>query len=85
LDVEKLGIDGANFAPYKFMASRGIGFAYVSERLSKLPHQKLIAKDDSVWELGSPTPSLFASVSAVIDYVCWLGSYDSIGELSRRD
>lgn len=77
LDVEKLGIDGANLAPYKFMASRGIGFAYVSDRLSKLPHRKLIAKDNSVWELGSPTPALFASMSAVIDYVCWLGSKDS--------
>lgn len=77
LDVERLGIDGANFAPYKFMASRGIGFAYVSERLFKLPHHKLIAKEDSVWELGSPTPALFASISSVIDYVCWLGSKDS--------
>ncbi|MBT2667249.1 aminotransferase class V-fold PLP-dependent enzyme [Bacillus sp. ISL-4] len=85
LNVEQLGIDGVNFAPYKFMASRGIGFAYVSDRLSKLPHQKLYAKDDSVWELGSPTPALFASMSAVIDYVCWLGSYDSIGDMSRRD
>jgi cysteine desulfurase / selenocysteine lyase len=85
LDVEKLNIDGANFAPYKFMASRGIGFAYVSDRLSKLPHQKLFAKDDSIWELGSPTPALFASMSAVIDYVCWLGSNDSIGDMSRRD
>lgn len=86
LEVEELGIDGANFAPYKFMASRGIGFAYVSERLSKLPHHKLIAKDDSVWELGSPTPALFASMSAVIDYVCWLGSQASKHEIdSKRD
>ncbi len=77
LDVERIGIDGVNFAPYKFMASRGIGFAYVSDRLSKLPHNKLIAKEDSVWELGSPTPALFASMSAVIDYVCWLGSKDN--------
>jgi len=77
LNVEELGIDGANFAPYKFMASRGIGFAYVSNRLSKLPHPKLISKEEHVWELGSPTPALFASMSAVIDYVCWLGSTDS--------
>ncbi|MCK1992339.1 hypothetical protein GW626_18460 [Peribacillus muralis] len=48
-------------------------------------HQKLFAKNDCVWELGSPTPALFASMSAVIDYVCWLGSYDSIGDGSRRD
>ncbi|QED50028.1 aminotransferase class V-fold PLP-dependent enzyme [Cytobacillus dafuensis] len=84
LDVEKLGIDGANFAPYKFMASRGIGFAYVSSRLSKLPHNKLIAKEDSVWELGSPTPALFASISAVVDYVCWLGSKDSESQNDSR-
>jgi cysteine desulfurase / selenocysteine lyase len=85
LDVERLGIDGANFAPYKFMATRGIGFAYVSDRLSKLPHEKLLAKEDRVWQLGSPTPSLYASMSAVIDYVCWLGSYDSTERMSRRD
>ncbi len=85
LNVEELGIDGANFAPYKYMASRGIGFAYVSDRLSKLPHQKLLAKDDNVWELGSPTPSLYASMSAVIDYVCWLGEYDAKEGLSRRE
>ncbi|MFM1654722.1 aminotransferase class V-fold PLP-dependent enzyme [Brevibacillus sp. B_LB10_24] len=86
LDVEKLGIDGANFAPYKFMASRGIGFAYVSDRLSKLPHRKLLAKDDKVWELGSPAPALYASMSAVMDYVCWLGSWNGeADDLSRRD
>lgn len=85
LNVEELGIDGTNFAPYKFMASRGIGFAYVSDRLSRLPHHKLLAKEDNIWELGSPAPSLFASISAVIDYVCWLGAYDVNEKYSRRE
>ena len=28
-----------------------------------------------VWELGSPTPGNFAAMSAVVDYVCWLGGH----------
>ena len=74
MDVDKLKLDFVNFAPYKFMASRGIGVAYVSERVSKLPHHKLLGKDNQIWELGTPTPSLYASISAVVDYVCWLGT-----------
>lgn len=75
MDVDKLKLDFVNFAPYKFMASRGIGVAYVSDRMCKLPHHKLLGKGDEVWELGTPTPSLFASISAVVDYVCWIGGH----------
>ena len=75
MDVDKLKLDFVNFAPYKFMASRGIGVAYVSERMCKLAHHKLLGKGDEVWELGTPTPSLFASISAVVDYVCWIGEH----------
>ncbi|VEE07861.1 cysteine desulfurase [Neisseria animalis] len=73
LDVEALGLDAANFAPYKFFGSRGVGFAYLSPRLATLPHHKLLDKPADFWILGTPTPALFASFSAVIDYVCWLG------------
>lgn len=85
LDVDELGVDGANFAPYKFYATRGIGFAYVSDRLSKLPHPKLIAKPDEVWELGTPAPSIFASMSAVVDYICWIGKYFHEDAKTRRE
>ncbi len=46
----------------------------MSERAAKLPHNKLIAKPEEEWELGSPAPSQFASISEIVNYVCWLGS-----------
>lgn len=74
IDVDKLKVDGMNFAPYKFFANRGSGIAYVSDRLSKLRHHKFLAKPEGTWELGSPAPSQFVAITEVVNYVCWLGS-----------
>ncbi|HBD63082.1 MAG TPA: aminotransferase [Clostridiales bacterium] len=74
MDVEELGIDAMNFAPYKFFGIRGCGFAYVSDRVARLAHHKLAAKPADVWELGTSAPGNFAAMSAVIDYVCSIGS-----------
>lgn len=83
LDVEKLGIDGMNFAPYKAFGIRGCGYGYVSDRVAKLPHDKLIAKPEKEWELGTfPHPN-YAAMSAVVDYVCWIGSHYT-DSLDRR-
>ena len=75
LNVEKLKIDGMNFAPYKFFGIRGCGFAYVSERVAALPHHKLIAKDQSVFELGTSAPANFAAAMEIINYVCDIGKH----------
>lgn len=73
LEVDKLKLDGANFAPYKAFGIRGCGYGYVSDRVAKLPHDKLIGKVENEWELGTfPHPN-YASITAVVDYVCWLG------------
>ncbi|MBO4265291.1 MAG: aminotransferase class V-fold PLP-dependent enzyme [Clostridia bacterium] len=85
VDVEKIGADALVFAPYKFFGTRGTGFAYISDRLSVLHHRKLIAKSRNVWQLGSPTPSNFASLSAIVDYVCWIGSQFAEHKLTRRE
>lgn len=74
LDLEKTPVDGINFAPYKFFGTRGFGVGFMSERAAKLPHDKLIAKPIGEWELGSPAPSQFASISEIVNYVCWIGS-----------
>lgn len=74
IDVEALKIDGCNFGAYKFFGIRGMGYGYVSDRVASLPHRKIIARDQNIWELGSPTPGNFASMSAVVEYVCWIGS-----------
>ncbi|MBR3761725.1 MAG: aminotransferase class V-fold PLP-dependent enzyme [Lachnospiraceae bacterium] len=83
VDVEKLQIDGMNFAPYKFFGVRGCGFAYVSDRVAALPHHKLIAKEQSVFELGTSAPGNFAAALEIINYVCDIGKH-FIGEASKR-
>lgn len=75
IDVEKCQLDGINIAPYKAFGIRGCGYGYVSDRVAKMPHHKLLAKPEKEWELGTfPHPN-FAAISAVVDYVCWLGSH----------
>lgn len=74
IDLQKTPVDAINFAPYKFFGYRGSGFGYVSERMAKLPHHKLLGKSEVIWELGSPAPAQYAAISAIVDYVCWLGN-----------
>ena len=74
MEAELLGVDGMNFAPYKFFGVRGCGFAYISERAASLPHHKLIAKEQSVFELGTSAPGNFAAAIEIINYVCFIGS-----------
>ena len=75
IDVEDIGADAYAFGPYKAYGVKGIGFAHISERLANLPHENLLLKADTNWVLGSPAHALFATWSAVVDYLCWLGSH----------
>lgn len=75
LNVGEIGLDGVNFAPYKFFGVRGCGFAYVSPRVAALPHHKLLAKDDSVFELGTSAPANFGAMREVIKYVAEIGEH----------
>ena len=74
IDLKKMPVDAINFAPYKFFGYRGSGFGYVSERVSKMPHHKLLGNKADVWELGSPAPAQYAAITAIVDYVCRLGN-----------
>lgn len=84
IDVDALELDGVDFAPYKFFGIRGSGIGYASERVSKLPHPRLMGKDLQTWMLGSPAPGHFAVISRIVDYVCWLGGRD-IQSADRRE
>ena len=84
MDVEELGLDGANFAPYKFFGVRGSGFCYVSDRVAKFPHHKLLAKPQEVFELGTSAPANFAAAMEIINYVCSIGEH-YIGKKSRKE
>lgn len=83
MDVERLKIDGMNFAPYKFFGVRGCGFAYVSDRVASLPHHKLTAKEQSTFELGTSAPGNFAAAMEIINYVCDIGR-QFIDDTDRR-
>lgn len=72
IDLEKTPVDGLNIGPYKFFGCRGSGIGYVSDRVSAFPHDKLIAKGNEFWALGTPAPSQFAVVTQIVDYVCWI-------------
>ena len=84
IDVEALELDGANIAPYKFFGVRGCGFAYVSDRVARLPHHKLIAKPCETFELGTSAPANFAQMMKIIDYVCEIGEH-FIGKAGRKE
>lgn len=75
LHADEYGLDGMNCAPYKAFGIRGCGYGYVSERVAKMCHDKLLAKPEKEWELGTfPHPN-FAAMSAVVDYVVWIGGH----------
>jgi len=73
IDVEKLQIDAIGFTQYKILGKRGQGIGYVSERCSKLPHERTLEGAITDWEVGSVEPAAWGCWSIVIDYLCWLG------------
>ncbi|MBY4769535.1 aminotransferase class V-fold PLP-dependent enzyme [Burkholderia ambifaria] len=75
IDLQRMPVDGINFAPYKFFGCRGSGISWLSPRAAALPHHRLAAKESGVWELGSPAPAQFAVVTSIVDYVTWIGRY----------
>ena len=74
IDVQDLGVDAYVFGPYKIFCAKGIGFAFLSDRLARLKHWSLAGKAGDDWILGSPDDSLYAAWSAVVDYLVWLGA-----------
>ena len=72
-DMKSWGLDCVNFAPYKFGGVRGLGVGWLSERVMNLPHRKLIKEKQSNWEMGGCAPGMYAMLSAIFEYVCWIG------------
>ena len=84
LDPEKWDADVVSFAPYKFFGARGFGIAYLSERVSRLPHHRLLGKAEDDWEIGSPATAQFAVITEIVNYVADLGRKALPLEESRR-
>ncbi len=75
LDIDSYGIDGYVISPYKAFSRHGYGIAWVSERLGKLPHDRLIGSAEDQWELGTRDTASYATFSEVVDYFDWLGGH----------
>ncbi len=61
VDVLELGVDAYAFSPYKAFCVKGIGFAWLSDRLASLPHWSLEGKPANDWSLGCPENATFAA------------------------
>jgi len=76
-DVEAYGVDAYVFSPYKVFMRSGKGFAWVCDRLARLPHDKLAGAPADWWDFGGRDAGLYAGFSEVVRYLDWLGGFVS--------
>jgi selenocysteine lyase/cysteine desulfurase len=77
IDVQKTSFDFVVFSAYKLFSRRGSFMYGRKDLLSSLKPYKVLPSPEEVplnWEMGTRDQSLFASISAVMDYLEWLGS-----------
>jgi selenocysteine lyase/cysteine desulfurase len=76
VDVQQFAFDFIVFSAYKLFSRRG-SFMYGREDLlESLKPYKVVPSPDhgpERWELGTRDQALFASITAVMDYLSWLG------------
>ncbi|WP_228716976.1 aminotransferase class V-fold PLP-dependent enzyme [Billgrantia pellis] len=75
LAIDDYGVDAYVISPYKAYCRFNNGYAWLSDRLSVVDHDRLLGKPADAWELGSRDPSALAGVSAMVDYLAWLGGH----------
>ena len=75
VDVEALQCDAYFLSSYKFFSKVGAAAAHIAERISRLPHDRLLGKPDNYWELGTREQAGYAGWSEVVNYLYWLGGH----------
>ncbi len=75
IGIDSYDIDGYVISPYKVFSRHGYGVAWISERLTILPHDCLVGGPEGNWELGTRDTGAYATMSKVIDYFEWLGGH----------
>lgn len=73
VDVDALDCDAYVFSTYKTFSKIGAAFAYLSDRASLFPHDRLAGSAETNWELGTREQAGYAAWSQVLDYIRWLG------------
>ncbi len=84
LDIDSYDIDGYAISPYKVFSRHGYGIAWVSDRMSVLPHDRLIGSPEDNWELGTRDTGSYATFSEVVNYFDWLGGHFTTSD-DRRE
>lgn len=75
LDLTAYNVDAFTVSAYKVFAKHNYGVAWVSPRLSVLPHDHLDGTPADSWELGTRDTAAYATFTAVVDYLAWLGAH----------
>ncbi len=73
LDIDSYAVDGYAISPYKVFSRHGYGVAWISDRLTALPHDMLIDAPANGWEFGTRDTGAYATMSDVVSYFDWLG------------
>lgn len=84
IDIDSYGIDGYAISPYKMFSRHGYGVAWISDRLSLLPHDMLIGAPAGGWEFGTRDTGAYATMSDIVAYFDWLGGEVSEATDRRR-
>ncbi|MFT6875100.1 MAG: cysteine desulfurase/selenocysteine lyase [Granulosicoccus sp.] len=84
MDLKEYDVDGYVISPYKVFSRHGFGVAWISDRLTQLPHNNLINGPEDNWEMGTRDTASYATMSDVVDYFDWLGEQAGGGDC-RRD
>ena len=73
INIASYGVDGYVISPYKAFSRHGYRLAWISPRMSALPHDALIDGPAENWEMGTRDTGAYATLSDVSDYLEWLG------------
>ncbi len=84
IDIELYDIDGYVISPYKVFSRHGYGVAWISDRLTHLPHDSLVGGPEGNWEMGTRDTGAYATLSDVVAYFEWLGEAQGANG-SRRE
>lgn len=74
MDIDSYDVDAYVISPYKVFSRHGYGLAWISDRLSMLPHNSLDGAPEGLWEMGTRDTGAYATFSRVVEYFEWLGS-----------